>query len=321
MSFALNDFMLATLQVELAAISSSKGKSLDPASFGWALSTTCNGIWAPRCCFTACACRHDARCHSLPAEWYRFAWCMSLSFASASAVFNFHMNKLQQVPEQFCNACLQPYGHDPADCKNKEGRWCTILSVRSTIPHHKRFSVNCHKMFCFVAPSTPYVYWWSLSSLGLVAKSSLEFWISLTCSISRCTIRCGPTIMASGFGLAAFQALTQNMWSSSIKLLELPHKKRHLRRGVDFSELIRLVNAVALALASLGVGNCVLLDLNWKLNTWQILNDLKVCSFWFLFWVAAYECSWWVIPVSSGTWRSAAGASAGCSRTENEAGL
>lgn len=148
--FALNDFMLTTLQVELAAISSSKGQSLDPAAFGWALSKTCNGIWAPRCCFTACACRHDARCHSLPAEWYRFAWCVSLSFASASAVFNCHMNKLQQVPEQFCNACLQPYGHDPADCKNKEGRWCTIVCVRSTIPHHKRFSVNCHKMFCLL---------------------------------------------------------------------------------------------------------------------------------------------------------------------------
>lgn len=169
-------------------------------------------------------------------------------------------------------------------------------------------------------------------------KAAWSFESLLTCSISRCTIRCGPTIMASGSGVAAFQALTQNMWSSSIKLLELPHKKRHLRRGVDFSELIRLVNTVALALASLGVGNCVLLDLNWKLNTWQILNDLKVCSFWFLFWVAASECSWWVnplhqhkppsylgfwirCPVSSGTWRSAAGASAGCSRTENEAGL
>lgn len=169
-----NEFMLTTLQVELAAISSSKGKSLDLVAFGWALSTTCNGISEPRCCFTACACRHDARCHSLPAEWYRFAWCMSLSFASASAVFNCHMNKLQKVPEQFCNACSQPYGHDPADCKNKDGRWCTILSVRSTIPHHTRFSVNCHKMLCFVAPTTPYVYW---SSLGLVAKS-LEFWIS-----------------------------------------------------------------------------------------------------------------------------------------------
>ncbi len=37
-------FMLAALQVELAAISSSKGKSLDLAALGWALSTTCNDI-------------------------------------------------------------------------------------------------------------------------------------------------------------------------------------------------------------------------------------------------------------------------------------